>query len=153
MNWHHVAHIIRDCFKQTAFTVCYESDKELSNTLATSEHGIGALSLWSSLDPPSENLDGRYYWPAGLNGIFFEDNCVDLFVSINYNPDIFYDNSLYVAEEIKRVLKIGGFAFVVNPGLWANDLGHYLSLDTYMEKEIRRYSMFAEENVFVYENI
>lgn len=153
MNWHYVAHIVRDCFKQTAFTVCYEPDKMLSNTLSTSEHSIGALSLWSSLDPPAENTDGRYYWPAGANGIFFEDNCVDLFISINYNPDIFSDNSLYIAEEIKRVLKIGGFVFLVNPGFWANDLSHCLSLDTYMEKEIRRYSMFAKENVFVYENI
>jgi hypothetical protein len=42
---------------------------------------------------------------------------------------------------------------VVNPGVWANDLGKYLTINAQVETEIKRYSMFKNENVLVYENI
>jgi SAM-dependent methyltransferase len=153
MNWNHVAHIIRDVFKNTSFTVCYQGDMDLANTLYTTEHGIGAIRLWSALEAPLENSENNYYWPAGLTPMLFSDGCVDLFVSINYDPEIFDDNYGQVVQEIKRVLKPGGFAFVVNPGAWASDLVTELTLDSQIEKEIKRYSLFTDKDVYVYENI
>jgi len=153
MKWNHIAHIIRDIFKNNSFTVCYQEDMGLSNTLYTAEHGIGAMKLWSALKPPLENSDNNYYWPAGLNPMLFSDDCVDLFISINYDPEVFNNDYQQVAEEIKRVLKPGGFAFVVNPGTWASHLATKLIPDIQIEKEIKRYSLFKNENVYVYENI
>lgn len=153
MNFQHVAHIIRDVFKETSFTVCYEEEKKLSSILWSSEHGIGAFSLWSGTSAPAQNEDNRYYWPAGMNGMFFGDNCVDLFVSINYNPTLFDENSLQVAEEIKRVLKPKAFIFACNPGLWADNLNKLFFRNKIYEKEIKKYSLFSKENVLVYENI
>jgi len=153
MNWNHVAHIIRDIFKNNSFTVCYQENMDLANTLYTAEHGIGAMRLWSALEAPLENSENNYYWPAGLNPMLFSDDCVDLFISINYDPEIFNNNYDQVAEEIKRVLKPGGFVFVVDPGTWASHLATKLIPDTQIEKEIKRYSMFKNESVYVYENI
>ena len=153
MNWNHVAHIIRDVFKNTFFTVCYQGDTDLSDTLYTNEHGIGAMRLWSALEAPLENSENNYYWPAGLNPMLFSDGCVDLFISINYDPEIFNNNYDQVAQEIKRVLKPGGFAFIVNPGAWVSDLVTELTLDSQIEKEIKRYSLFTDKDVYVYENI
>jgi hypothetical protein len=153
MNWNHVAHIIRDIFKNNSFTVCYQENMDLVNILYTAEHGIGAMRLWSALEAPLENSENNYYWPAGLNPMLFSDDCVDLFISINYDPEIFNNDYQQVAEEIKRVLKPGGFAFVVNPGTWASHLATKLIPDTQIEKEIKRYSMFKNESVYVYENI
>jgi SAM-dependent methyltransferase len=126
---------------------------DLANTLYTAEHGIGAMRLWSALEAPLENSENNYYWPAGLNPMLFSDDCVDLFISINYDPEIFNNNYDQVAEEIKRVLKPGGFVFVVDPGTWASHLATKLIPDTQIEKEIKRYSMFKNESVYVYENI
>ena len=58
-----------------------------------------------------------------------------------------------VANQIKNFLKPGGFAMVVNPGVWANDLGKYLTINAQMLTNIKRYSMFKNQNVLVYENI
>ena len=153
MNWNHVAHIIRDVFKNTSFTVCYQGDTDLSDTLYTNEHGIGAIRLWSALEAPLENSENNYYWPAGLNPMLFSDGCLDLFISIGYDPEVFNNDYQHVAEEIKRVLKPGGFAFVVNPGTWASHLATKLMPDIQIEKEIKRYSLFKNEDVYVYENI
>lgn len=153
MNWNHVAHIIRDVFKNTSFTVCYQGDTDLSDTLYTNEHGIGAIRLWSALEAPLENSENNYYWPAGLTPMLFSDGCVDLFISINYDPEIFDDNYDQVAQEIKRVLKPGGFILAMNPGKWASNLESEFTADSQIEKEIKRYSLFNNKDVRIYENI
>ena len=153
MNWNHVAHIIRDIFKNNSFTVCYQENMNLANILYTAEHGIGAMRLWSALEAPLENSENNYYWPAGLNPILFSDDCVDLFISINYDPEIFNNNYDQVAQEIKRVLKPGGFILAVNPGKWASNLESEFIADSQIEKEIKRYSLFTDKDVYVYENI
>lgn len=153
MNWNHVAHIIRDVFKNTSFTVCYQGDTDLSDTLYTNEHGIGAIRLWSALEAPLENSENNYYWLAGLNSMLFSDGCVDLFISINYDPEIFDDNYDQVAQEIKRVLKPGGFILAVDPGKWASNLESEFTADSQIEKEIKRYSLFNNKDVRIYENI
>jgi SAM-dependent methyltransferase len=153
MNWNHVAHIIRDVFKNTSFTLCYQEDMDLLDTLHTAEHGIGAMRLWSALEPPLENSENSYYWPAGINGMFFGDDCVDLFISINYDPEIFNNNYDQVAQEIKRVLKSGGFILAVNPGNWASSLESEFTADSQIVKEIKRYSLFNNKDVRIYENV
>ena len=58
-----------------------------------------------------------------------------------------------LAKQVKNFLKPGGFAMIVNPGIWANDLGNYLTTNEQVKTEIKRYSMFKNKNVLVYENI
>jgi ubiquinone/menaquinone biosynthesis C-methylase UbiE len=85
--------------------------------------------------------------------MLFSDDCVDLFISINYDPEIFNNNYDQVAQEIKRVLKPGGFILAVNPGKWASNLESEFIADSQIEKEIKRYSLFTDKDVYVYENI
>ena len=58
-----------------------------------------------------------------------------------------------VAKQIKNFLKPGGFAMIVNPGIWADDLGKHLTINAQVETEIKRYSTFSQQDVSVYENI
>jgi ubiquinone/menaquinone biosynthesis C-methylase UbiE len=111
------------------------------------------MRLWSALEAALENSENNYYWPAGLNPMLFSDDCVDLFISINYDPEIFNNNYDQVAQEIKRVLKPGGFILAVNPGKWASNLESEFIADSQIEKEIKRYSLFTDKDVYVYENI
>ncbi|MFZ4104905.1 hypothetical protein [Flavobacterium sp.] len=153
MNWNFVAHIIRDIFADTNFTICYELDKQLSETLKKPEHSIGAFSMYTSLNALAENIDERYYWAAGRSGMFFEEECADLFISINYDPEILDNDYENVANVIQKVLRPGGFAMLVNPGIWAAAVGGSLLQNISLENEIKRYSIFKDEDVRVYENI
>jgi hypothetical protein len=152
MDWDYVAHIIRDVFPQTTFTTLYGRSKELLDVLHTPKHGIGAFMMHTERGKYLSN-DECKYWEAGINGIYFGQSICDLFISFNYDPELLNDDTDMVARQIKSFLKPGGFAMVVNPGVWANDLGKYLTINAQVETEIKRYSMFKNENVLVYENI
>lgn len=152
MNWDYAAHIIRDVFPQRVFTTLYGRSKELIDVLHTPEHSIGAFLLHTERQKYFSN-DYCKYWEAGVNGMHFGESICDLFISFNYDPELLNGDTNMVARQIKNFLKSGGFAMLVNPGVWANDLGKYLIFNAQVETEIKRYSMFKNQNVLVYENI
>lgn len=152
VNNHFIAHIIRDTFSEKNFTVIYGSDTNLKSTLLSSEHSIGAFQLYSDFvdDSESENCQ---FWNIGINNPTINYGDVDLFVSINYKPTLSFVNYESAAKQIAQLLKSKGKAFIVNPGDWAIELEKFLSIDINSTTNIKRYSMFKDENVVVYENI
>jgi hypothetical protein len=152
MNWHYVAHAIRDIFVEKTFTTIYGPNVKLAETLRTSEHGIGAFILVTQAEGV-ELPDYSWPWEAGVDNIFFGEDKCDLFLSFNYDTNLLNDNYDLLAQQLKSFLKINGMVFLVNPGKWANGLGEWLSRRPDLEKEIRRYSMFRDEDILVYENI
>lgn len=152
MNWDYVAHIIRDIFPQRTFTVIYGRNKELLDVFRTSKHGIGAFMLHTEREKYFSN-DYCKYWEAGVDNIYFGESVCDLFISLDYDPKILNEETDLLAKQVKNFLKPGGFAMIVNPGIWANDLGNYLTTNEQVKTEIKRYSMFKNKNVLVYENI
>lgn len=152
MNNNFICHIIRDLFVEKTFTVLYGRKKNLLNTMRTAEHGIGAFVLHTEREKYFSN-DQCKYWEAGVDSIYFGESICDLFVSFNYDPELLNGDTNMVATQIKNFLKPNGFVFLVNPGVWAVDLAKHLTRNSYLETEIKRYSMFKHENVLVYENI
>lgn len=152
MNWDYVAHIIRDVFRETTFTIIYGRNKEMIDVLRTPKHGIGAFMLHTEREKYISN-DWCKYWEAGVDGMYFGESVCDLFISINYDPKILDNDYENVANVIQKVLKPGGFALLVNPGIWAAAVGGSLLQNTSLENEIKRYSIFKDEDVRVYENI
>lgn len=146
-NNNFVCHVIRDIFPKREFTVVYDRSNDLVEEMHTQKHGIGALRLHSEMYS-REN----YPWALGAAGIYFGP-VVDLFVSINYDPIHKKDLVLEIAKQLKEAMKQGGIVFLVNPGHWADKLGETLSVRSDLEKEIKRYSIFKNEDVRVYENI
>ena len=152
MDWDYVAHIIRDIFPQRIFTTLYGRSQELVDTLRTPEHSIGAFMLHTEREKYISN-DWSKYWEAGVDGMHFGESICDLFISFDYDPELLNGDTDMVAKQIKNFLKPGGFAMVVNPGIWADDLGKHLAINAQVETEIKRYSMFSQQDVSVYENI
>lgn len=152
MNWDYVAHIIRDIFPQRTFTIIYGRNKELIDILHTPEHGIGAFMLHTERGKYFSN-DWCKYWEAGVDSMYFGESVCDLFISFDYDPELLNGDTDMVAKQIKNFLKPGGFAMIVNPGIWADDLGKHLTINAQVETEIKRYSMFSQQDVSIYENI
>lgn len=152
MNNHFLAHIIRDVFPKTNFTIIYGGDRSLQEVLATSEHSIGAFQLHTETAQDEDCFEYRF-WEIGLDDPYLGYGDADLFISINYNPSIGDTDTEAIALQIKKLLKPGGKALIVNPGDWAKDFKKIIEIDRFSTKEIMRYSMLQNESVLVYENI
>ena len=152
MNNHFLAHIIRDVFPKTNFTIIYGGDRSLQTTLATVEHSIGALQLHSERDQDEDCFEYRF-WEIGLNNPYIDYGDADLLISINYSPSIYDTDTEAIAFQIKNLLKPNGKALIINPGNWAKDLRRIIPIDGIATREIMRYSMLLNESVLVYENI
>ena len=152
MDSNFIAHIIRDIFPNTADTTLYGNHEHLMGVLHTPEHGIGAYLLHTERDKINENSPYKF-WEIGINHMYFSDDTCDLFISFDYNPQLFNEDISVPAQQIKDYLKPGGLCFLVNPGYWANCLNEVMPRNNDIENEIKRYSMFKNQNVLVYENI
>jgi hypothetical protein len=152
MNNHFLAHVIRDIFPDTNFTIIYGEDRGLQEVLATSEHSIGAFQLHTERDSNKDSFEYRF-WEIGLNNPYLDYGNADLFISINYNPSTYDTDTEAIAFQVKNLLKPGGKALIVNAGNWAKDLKRIIPIDGVATKEIMRYSMLLNESVLIYENI
>jgi len=148
LNSNFVCHVIRDVFPIRTFTVVYDRLKDIAEAMYTPLHGIGCFQLHSELYLKDE----QFYWPLGEAEIYF-GQYIDLFVSVNYDPIYKKDLVVEIANQLKNSIKNKGIVFLVNPGGWADKLGEVLSSRHDLEKEIKRYSIFKNEDVRVYENI
>lgn len=153
MNNDFIAHVIRDVFAKKNFTVIYAESQDLRTTLSKSEHGIGAYQFHT--ERSSNIKDSFYYkfWEIGINDPYISYGETDLFISINYNPTVYPIDKSSIGLQLKKLLKKGGKVMLVNPGSWSEKIDLFMDLDNNSIKEIKRYSMFKNENVLVYENL
>lgn len=152
MNNNFLSHIIRDLFPTRRTIVLYGDMHDLQKEMLTSIHSMGSFLLHTNKSHLSHE-DNSSYWEIGINAPYMGYNYADLFVSINYSPEILSDNYDFIAEQIKSILKPGGFLFTVNSGKWSSKISDYLLLNNYLTAEAKRYSMLKDEQVFIYENI
>ena len=152
MNNHFLAHIRRDIFPKTNYTIIYGEDRSLQEVLATPEHSVGAFQLHTERGPDQDSFEYRF-WEIGLNHPYLDYGDADLFISVNYSPSIYDTDTEAIASQVKNLLKPNGKALIINPGNWAKDLKRIIPIDGIATKEIMRYSMLLNESVLVYENI
>jgi hypothetical protein len=150
MNWDHAAHVVRDVFGNRGFTIYYGEDPEFTETLRTSTHGIGAFLMHSNVEKRF-HFDYERYWCIGTNMFFDADTC-DFLISFDYDP-VFHGSPFGIPPYIDRLMKREGLIFLVNPGRWAEYLGDMFILRKDLQAEVKRYSMFKNENVLVYEKV
>jgi len=152
MNNNYFCHVIRDLFPKTTATICYGDNCNLVDTLRTPVHGIGALMLHTEYNKSVEE-EYSHMWDIGINGCYFGDQFCDLFISVDYNPLLNGNNYDYMAAQIKNLVRLNGFLFLVNPGLWASSISKYFLLREDLVKEAKRYSFLKNDKVYIYENI
>lgn len=155
MNYDFLCHIIRDIFEHKNNIVLYgniDDSTSLREVMRSNKHSMGSFILHTDRSK-KEYYDEIAYWEIGFNGPYMGYNYADLFISIDYDPKIFLDDNIYIAEQIRGILKYGGHALLINPGSWASSIGSYLDRNNKMEMEAKKYSMLSDERVFIYENI
>jgi hypothetical protein len=158
-----IAHIIRDIFTNRDNTIVFGECPELLECLYSPAHSIGAYMLHTNQSnnwKPKHLYDGLKYAPTDAikswyikeNDSFFGANFCDLFISINYQVEDIGD-PLKIVGNIKKVMKPNSIGFIVNPGSWASEVENFNVVRYDLIKEVKRYSMFRNEKVLVYENI
>lgn len=152
MNNSYIAHIVRDIFPIHSACMYYGIDKSFVDTLNTSEHGIGSINFYSSQETVS-NLENFTCWNIENSRLHVGDNFFDLFISIQYDPDIDNDSCVVIGSEIKRVLKKNALLLVINCDKISKCFENIFAKRKDIIKEVKRYSILKNENVLVYENI
>lgn len=158
-----LVHIIRDLFSNHNTPIYYGEDIFFLKTLRKPEHGVGAFLLHSNCNNGWNLLeDNNQYeissdlckgWAIELNDTFFGEDYCDLFMSINYNPWLFYRNYQFIAENLSKFMKKNGLVFLVNPGDWSAALGDKMKLREDLIIEAKRFSLLSNQRVIIYENI
>lgn len=159
----YICHIIRDIFPQRNAPIYFGEDVDLYQTFHSPLHSIGACLLYKypsntwnpykQMNLPEHLATTCYQWAIEFNDCFLADGFCDLFISINYDPQLDMGNHKIIAEKLKFLVKKNGLYFLVNPGVWADSLSSYLVLRPDMIKELKKYSILKNEKVYVYENI
>lgn len=153
MNWHHVAHIIRDIFPSQSPIVYYGKDFSILNHFRSTEHGLETFCLTSEVEQIDSKLNNVYYWNSGINYPVFGKGFCNLFISINYNIDKNEYQQTEIVKQLKFMVNKGSKILICNPGSWANLFDYCLKQDLDLQKEIKRFSIFKNENIKIYENV
>lgn len=147
-----VAHVIRDVFPDPGSVCIYGDNFCLQTELRASEHGIGAFMLHTEnhLVPKEDDCQ---YWEIGINNPYLSYRSVDLMISTDYQLALTESRAFASAIQMGNLIRRGGRLFVVNPGSWASSLGLVFQRNSFLEEEVKRYSIFKDDKVAVYENI
>ena len=155
MNYNFLCHIIRDIFERKHNTVLYSEVNDsllLREVMKSNEHSMESFVLHTDRSK-REYFDGVAFWEIGYNEPYMGYNYADLFISIDYNPEILTNDNTFIADQVKNILKHGGHALIINPGDWASSIELHLERNNKIEIEAKKYSMLSGKRIFIYENI
>lgn len=152
MNNNFLCHIIRDLFPNRNHIILYGDMKNLQKEMLSPLHGMESFMLHTDRSRQIYE-ENSCYWEIGINGPYMGYCYADLFISVNYEPELFSDNYEFIAEQIKSILKPKGYLFLINPGHWCQKIKNYLKINELLIDEAKKYSALKNEQVFIYENI
>jgi hypothetical protein len=152
LNNDFILHVIRDVFGTFKSPILYGYDPDLYAQFWSPQHSMGVHMYYShDINSPMEK---SVFWDIqneSLNPLSFDYS--DFFVSINYNLNIPFHLSESFAGHVRHFLKTGSKCLIVNPGSWADYFDQIMTRCYDIEREVKRFSMFKNQKVFVYENI
>lgn len=141
INKYHLAHVIEDVFNPPNAVVVYEQGDELISTLRSPEFSIEAWELAST-------------WAIGINDTNYGFNFCKLLLTIDYSPKLTRD-SADAALAVYQLMQRDGLVCILHNAKWSygwmKKLNLYLRERPDLEKEIRRYKMFQDWAVKVYQ--
>lgn len=156
MNWDFLAHVVRDVFPTPISPIVYGTDASCLDAFWDTNHSMGLHVLHSDdivLPPGGPYLDSISFWDIDKRETKYGADYCDLFMSFGYTPEGSEDQEVKMTEFINWLVKPDGLLFLCNPGPWADSFSNSLKPRNDIINEIKKYSMFTNERVLVYENI
>lgn len=148
-NYEFVGHIIKDVFDPQSPVVVYGTQFDLVDTLRL--HPEFGVETWGLQTTDKKNRDHIYYWNAPYDDTHFGRNYAELIVSLDYKYNIEDQFKDSMAVRVHHLLKDDHILFLVDPGNWADSIHKIFSRRYDLEAEVKQYSMFTRQNVFVYQ--
>lgn len=152
MNNDFALHVIRDVFGRKVSPILYGRDVDMLECFYSSTHSMGATLLYSD-EPLMSDRDNVYF--LNIDEPIMSDylHLFDSMFSFNYKYSLEPPHCDRVAKHFKFLLREKAQIFLVNPGTWSYCFDDYFERCIDKEREVKRFSMFSDEKVFVYENI
>lgn len=149
MNWNFFSHILRDVFPKFQTPLIYGSDITCIDTFRSQDHSLGFHLLYTgkALVKPK-----KYIFDESLANrqCFWGLEYCDLFVALEQDANIKLKSDI---EYLISIMKSGGFVFLLGDHSWGEDLDNTFILRKDLVDEVKRYTMFKDEEVFVYEKV
>lgn len=147
-----IIHCIRDIFGQLKSPVIYGRDMSMLSDFHSPVHGMGAVLMHSDF-PQIRCCENVYFLNIDEDWLGHYIDYADFLFSINYSYDLNPPYCDRVAKKFKYILKSGAKIFLVNPSSWSFCFDDYYERNFSLEREVKRFSIFKNEKIFVYENI
>jgi len=151
MNNSFILHAIVDIFGRKISPIYYGRNFDIVESCHSNEHSMGCVGMHS--DFPQIRRENYYFLNIDEETLHSYIDYSDFLFSINYKYEIDPPYCDRVSKLFKIILKEKAQVLLVNPGTWSYCFDDYFERSFYLEREIKRYSMFRSEKVFVYENI
>jgi len=151
-NEDYILHVIRDVFGRKISPILYGRDIELLNAFYSNTHSMGATLLYSDA-PLIGDRDNVYLLNIDEPVMPDYSHLFDSMFSFNYKYSLEPPHCDRVAKHFNFLLREKAQIFLVNPGTWSYCFDDYFERCIDKEREVKRFSMFSNEKVFVYENI
>lgn len=147
----YILHTIRDVFGRKISPIYYGKDISIVNACYSPLHSMGCEGFYSDT-PFVFNKKFHFFNTDKENVDYFLDHA-DFLFSIDYKYKLDPARRELVAKKFKKLLKDQAQIFLVNPGTWSYYFDDYYERNFSLEKEVKKFSLFKNEKVFVYENI
>jgi len=144
-------HIIRDVFGRKISPIYYGKDVSILNDCYSSMHSMGCEGFYS--DAPFVFHEKFHYLNVDKEDVDYFLDHADFLFSIDYKYELDPPYCDRVAKKFKKLLKDQAQIFLVNPGTWSYCFDDYYERNFSLEREVKKFSLFKDEKVFVYENI
>jgi len=152
MNNSFVLDIIRDVFGRKVSPILYGRDVELLETFYSDRHSMGATLAYSD-DPSILNQANTAFMDVDKEISPDYYSHYDSLFSFNYKYKLDPPYCDRVSKMFKLLLVEKADIFLVNPGTWSYCFDDYFLRCIDKEREVKKFSLFKNEKVFVYENI
>lgn len=151
----HTAHILYDLFydRRKGNWANYDYDTSLIEEMRSPEFSVEMWGLHSTLSEKKEIEEGFvHYWNIGVDNTFYGPDWCDVFLWLNYSPNI-SSNINELVRTLTDFMKENGLIVIVNSPIPELDFLNRKGLKSRDDiiSDIKSYTLFANENVLVWE--
>ena len=147
----YLIHVVTDVFGRKKSPIIYGADYNIVEDMRKPIHGMGATLLYS--DYSEIKGEDKYFLDIESEHLEHYLDYADFMLSVNYNYKFNSEKSEKIAKKFLEIMKSKSEILLINPGIWSYSFDDFYDRNFLLEREVKRYSFFKNQKVFVYENI